>query len=62
MRVDGERWPSNGIRRPGLRAFAVGQAKICARAGRGAHFFSVRLINAISGFSDRRANAKYGHL
>jgi hypothetical protein len=63
MRVDGERWPSNGIRHPGLHAFAVGQAKICARAGRGAYFFfSVRLINAISGFSDRRANAKYGHL
>jgi len=28
----------------------------------GAHFFSVRQINAISGFSDRRANAKHEHL
>ena len=62
MRVDGEQWLSNGIRQLGLRAFAVGQAKICARAGRGAHFFSVRLINAISGFSDRRANTKHEHL
>ena len=49
MWVDGERWPSNGIRRPGLRAFAVGtiweesrvchctvgQAKICARTAYG---------------------------
>ena len=35
MRVDGERWPSNGIRRPGLRAFAVGQAKICVRSAYG---------------------------
>ena len=28
----------------------------------GVHFFSVRQINAISGFSDRRANAKHEHL
>ena len=35
MRVDGERWPSDGIRQPELRAFAVGQAKICARTAYG---------------------------
>ena len=33
MRVDGERWPSNGIRRPGLHAFAVGtvweESRVC---------------------------------
>ena len=56
MRVDRERWPSNGIRRPGLRAFVVGHA------GRGAHFFSVRQINAIFGFSDRWDNAKHENL
>ena len=83
--MDGERWPSNGIRRPGLRAFAVGtiweesrvchctvgQAKICARTAYGDRaleldvgpiFFSVRQINAISGFSDRWANVKHEHL
>jgi len=71
MRVDGERWPSNGIRRPGLRAFVVGQAKICSRTAYGDRareldvgpiFFSVRQINAISGFSDRWANVKHEHL
>ena len=35
MRVDGERWSSNGIKRLGLRAFAVGQAKICIRTAYG---------------------------
>ena len=28
----------------------------------GAYFFSIRQINAISSFSDRRANAKHEHL